>query len=82
MAAASDRRAKKDLDAARMRGDLPPEEDASGNKINPPIPEFMAKAPWYLAKDSGPSLAHQRLGKGGDESISALEPLFRRGETG
>jgi hypothetical protein len=41
-------RAKKELEEARKSGALPPEKDAAGNLINPHIPEFMSKAPWYL----------------------------------
>ena len=84
----AERRAKRDLDAARVRGDLPPEQDAvTGELINPHIPEFMAKAPWYAATSgaSGPSLSHQRLAPGaagGDQSIEALAPLYARGERG
>ena len=79
--AGAERRMQKDLDAARMRGDLPPEQDSSGKLINPHIPEFMAKAPWYARQgsaDSGPSLSHQRRQVDAivDQSIAALEPLY------
>jgi pre-mRNA-processing factor SLU7 len=80
--AAGDRKAKIELDAARMRGELPPEVDAAGNLINPHIPEFMAKAPWYAGAGGSAAAAapvgaldHQRLKKDAlaDESIAALE---------
>ena len=73
---------KKGLDEARMRGDLPPEMNTTtGTLINPHIPDFMAKAPWYLTQQQQPTLDHQR--KNGntpvDQSINALESYYRRG---
>lgn len=87
MATGAERRAKRDLDAARVRGDLPPEQNpVTGELINPHIPEFMAKAPWYAkaGQDKGAGLAHQRLDASGagDQSIAALAPLYRRGALG
>ena len=87
MASGAERRAKRDLDAARVRGDLPPEQNpVTGEMINPHIPEFMAKAPWYAkaGEDKGAGLSHQRLdgSLGGDQSIAALAPLYQRGALG
>ncbi|KAJ2591489.1 mRNA splicing protein [Coemansia sp. RSA 1797] len=57
-----DYKKQKELEAARMAGTAPPERDADGNEINPHIPEFMSKAPWYL--DTGKlGLQHQRKAK-------------------
>ncbi|KAJ1798934.1 mRNA splicing protein, partial [Coemansia sp. RSA 2523] len=57
-----DYKKQKELEAARMAGTAPPERDAEGNEINPHIPEFMSKAPWYL--DTGKlGLQHQRKAK-------------------
>jgi len=54
-------RKAKDLDAARKAGTAMPEVDAiSGKAINPHIPEFMAKAPWYMNSGAGPSLVHHK----------------------
>ena len=53
-------RRQKDLDAARKAGTAPAALDEEGNAINPHIPEYITRAPWYA--DTGqPSLAHQRL---------------------
>lgn len=53
-------RNKKEIEEARKNGTLPPEQDEDGNLINPHIPEFMAKTPWYLSQDQQPSLKHQK----------------------
>ncbi|KAJ1894308.1 mRNA splicing protein, partial [Kickxella alabastrina] len=54
-----DYKKQKDLDAARKAGTAPAELDEEGNAINPHIPEFMSKAPWYM--DTGKlGLQHQR----------------------
>lgn len=83
MSSIQDKKAKNELDAARMRGDLPPEVDKEGNLINPHIPEFMAKAPWYLHQGEGSGLAHQKKGGNApvDQSIAGLEQYYRRGQT-
>ena len=52
-------RKKQELDEARKAGTAPAEVDEDGNEINPHIPEFMAKAPWYFGSD-GPSLKHTK----------------------
>mmetsp|Transcript_17925 Transcript_17925/g.22860 ORF Transcript_17925/g.22860 Transcript_17925/m.22860 type:complete len:495 (+) Transcript_17925:432-1916(+) len=51
---------KKAIEEARKAGQLPPEVDNEGNMINPHIPEFMSKAPWYLNQEEGAGLKHQR----------------------
>ena len=84
----ADRRQEKAILEARKDGTLPPEIDKDGNLINPHVPEFMAKAPWYLQQEAGSGLAHQRRGgvtgashAPADQSISALEGLYKRGAT-
>ena len=54
---------KRAEDEARKAGTLPPEMDNEGNLINPHIPEFMSKAPWYLNQEEGAGLKHQREAK-------------------
>lgn len=56
-------RRQKDLDAARKAGTQPAAVDADGNAINPHIPNYITKAPWYAEGADGPSLGHQRLAK-------------------
>ena len=52
-------RKKKELDEARKAGTAEAEKDESGKDINPHIPLYITKAPWYLNKKE-PTLSHQR----------------------
>lgn len=53
-------RKEREQEAARRAGEAVPLKDDQGNEINPHIPSFITKAPWY-ADTGAPSLAHQRL---------------------
>src|SRR5947209_4725361 len=51
-------RKAKELEELRKSGAAPPELDESGQMINPHIPQYISKAPWYL-KQQAPGLKHQ-----------------------
>lgn len=54
-----ERRKEKELNEARKAGTLEAEKDEEGNDINPHMPQYIVKAPWYL-NQTQPSLKHQR----------------------
>nr|CAG8495316.1 4034_t:CDS:2 [Entrophospora candida] len=74
----SDYRRQKDLEAARKAGTAPAEQDEEGKDINPHIPQYIAKAPWYL-DTGGPSLKHQRIIQNNDESEMVNDRWYARG---
>ncbi|KNC82086.1 hypothetical protein SARC_05615 [Sphaeroforma arctica JP610] len=55
-------RKHQELDAARKAGTAPPEQDEDGRMINPHIPEYISKAPWYIS-DGKAGLKHQKAQK-------------------
>jgi pre-mRNA-processing factor SLU7 len=60
MSGVTDFKKRKQIEQARMSGQLAPETDTeTGKMINPHNPDFISKRPWYLG-DSGPSLKHHR----------------------
>ncbi|KAL7423167.1 mRNA splicing protein [Cryptotrichosporon argae] len=79
----SEQRQQKDLDAARKAGTAQPAVDSQGNAINPHIPTYITRAPWYAdTAGGGPSLDHQRLGN--KEELAPhlrLEQWYDRGVT-
>ncbi len=54
----SARRQERQVKEARQSGELPPEVDNDGNMINPHVPDYMARAPWYLNQEEGAGLKH------------------------
>ena len=52
------------VEEARKSGELPPEMDNDGNLINPHVPQYMARAPWYLNQEEGAGLKHLKAQQG------------------
>ena len=69
---------KKELDEARKAGTVEAEKDESGKDINPHIPLYISRAPWYLNKDI-PTLSHQRPQKSEEQSSLGLKEGIKKG---
>lgn len=54
------RRKQKELDEARKLGTAPAAVDEDGKDINPHIPQYITKVPFFY-ENSGPTLKHQRV---------------------
>lgn len=67
------------LEEQRRQGLIAKEIDKdTGLEINPYVPVFIAKAPWYLARDEA-SLSHQRLDSKAEESKDWYQRGLRAG---
>ena len=42
---------QKEIEEARKAGTLAPAVDKNGNMINPHMPEYMSKVPWYVKQE-------------------------------
>lgn len=79
MSSLDDYKKQKSVEDQRRKGLLAKEVDKeTGMEVNPYIPVFIAKAPWYLEKEhSGASLSHQNS-KGVEKSLLD-EKWYERG---
>lgn len=59
-------REAKALEVARKNGSLPHEIDDDGKEVNPHIPQFISKVPWYLDTVAEES-KHSKLPEGNEE---------------
>lgn len=57
---AQQRRQERELEELRKQGLAMPARDESGNLINPHIPSYLSKTPWYYGSDGQATLKHQR----------------------